>query len=65
MANPVASETAQSALVKSSLALDRIERHEETCGRRWGHVLRLIWLMLVKLSALLSFLLADKLGWAG
>ena len=57
------SETAQAALLKATLALDRIERHEEECGRRWGLVVRLLLLALAKLGALLVFLIADKLGW--
>jgi hypothetical protein len=57
------SQTANSALLKSSLALDRIERHEAECGRRWGIVMKLLFLVLTKLIGLLSFLIADKLGW--
>ncbi len=57
------SETAQAALLKATLALDRIERHEEECGRRWGLVVRLLLLALAKLGALLVFLIVDKLGW--
>ncbi|WP_417459221.1 hypothetical protein [Kordiimonas sp.] len=60
---PDGSETAQAALLKATLALDRIERHEEECGRRWGLVVRLLLLALTKLGALLVFLIADKLGW--
>ena len=57
------SDTANAALVKATLALDRIERHEEECGRRWGLAIRLLLLALMKLGALLLFLIADKLGW--
>lgn len=57
------SETAQAALLKATLALDRIERHEEECGRRWGLVVRLLLLALAKLGGLLVFLIADKMGW--
>ena len=57
------SQTANDALLKSTLALDRIERHEAECGRRWGIVMKLLFLVLTKLSGLLSFLIADKLGW--
>ncbi|WP_262689775.1 hypothetical protein [Kordiimonas aestuarii] len=57
------SDTANAALVKATLALDRIERHEEECGRRWGLAIRLLLLALMKLGALLLFLITDKLGW--
>lgn len=57
------SQTANKALLKSTLALDRIERHEAECGRRWGIVMKLLFLVLTKLFGLLSFLIADKLGW--
>jgi len=55
--------TANTALLKATLALDRIERHEMECSRRWGIVIRLIFLVLMKLGGLLMFLIADKLGW--
>ena len=57
------SDTANAALVKATLALDRIERHEEECGRRWGLAIRLLLIALMKLGALLLFLITDKLGW--
>ncbi len=60
---PDGSETANAALLKATLALDRIERHEEECRRRWGLVVKLMLLVLAKLGALLIFLIADKLGW--
>lgn len=57
------SETANMALLRATLALDRMERHEAECGRRWGIVMRLMFLVLTKLGGLLMFLTADKLGW--
>lgn len=57
------SETANAALMRATLALDRMERHEAECGRRWGIVMKLMFLVLTKLGGLLSFLVADKLGW--
>ncbi|WP_286828734.1 MULTISPECIES: hypothetical protein [Kordiimonas] len=57
------SETANAALLKATLALDRIERHEAECGRRWGLVVKLLLLALTQLGGLLVFLVTDKLGW--
>lgn len=57
------SEMANAALLKATLALDRIERHEAECGRRWGLVVKLLLVALVHLSGMLGFLIADKLGW--
>jgi len=57
------SQTANSALLRSTLALDRIDRHEAECGRRWGIVMKLLFLVLTQLFGMLSFLIADKLGW--
>lgn len=57
------SQTANAALLKATLALDRMERHEAECGRRWGIVMRLMFLVLTKLGGLLMFLIADKLEW--
>ncbi|MEX0300284.1 MAG: hypothetical protein AB3N28_14515 [Kordiimonas sp.] len=57
------SETANAALLKATLALDRMERHEAECGRRWGIVMKLMFLVLTKLGGLLMFLIADKLEW--
>jgi len=57
------SQTANSALLRATLALDRMERHEAECGRRWGIVLKLLFLVLTQLFGLLGFLTADKLGW--
>ena len=57
------SQTANAAHLKAALALDRIDRHEAECGRRWGIVMKLLFLVLTQLFGLLSFLVADKLGW--
>ena len=57
------SQTANAALLKATLALDRMERHEAECGRRWGIVMKLMFLILTQLLALITFLLGDKLGW--
>ena len=57
------SQTANAAMLKSTLALDRIDRHEAECGRRWGIVVKLLFLVLTQLGGLLAFLVADKLGW--
>jgi hypothetical protein len=57
------SETANAALLKATLALDRIERHEEECGRRWGLVVKLLLIALAQLGGLLLFLVGEKLGW--
>lgn len=57
------SQTANAAMLKSTLALDRIDRHEAECGRRWGIVMKLLFLVLTQLLGLFSFLIADKLGW--
>lgn len=57
------SETANAALLKATLALDRIERHEEECGRRWGLVVKLLLIALAQLGGLLLFLVSEKLGW--
>lgn len=57
------STTANEALLKATLACDRIERHEIECGKRWGIVIKLMLLVLAQLGGLLLFLLSDKLGW--
>ncbi|MBL4838514.1 MAG: hypothetical protein JKY34_13145, partial [Kordiimonadaceae bacterium] len=57
------SATANAALMKATLALDRMARHEAECGRRWGIVMKLMFVVLTKLGGLLFFLIADKLGW--
>ena len=57
------SQTANAALLRSTLALDRMERHEAECGRRWGIVMKLLFLVLTQLLGVFSFLIADKLGW--
>ncbi|TNE60815.1 MAG: hypothetical protein EP335_17400 [Alphaproteobacteria bacterium] len=57
------SRTANAALLKATLALDRIERHEEECGRRWALAIKLLLAALAQLCGLLVFLVADKLGW--
>jgi len=57
------SQTANAALLKATLALDRMERHEAECGRRWGIVVKLLFLVLTQLLGVSSFLIADKLGW--
>lgn len=57
------SQTANAALLKATLALDRMERHEAECGRRWGIVMKLMYLVLTQLLGVSSFLIADKLGW--
>ncbi len=57
------SNTANAALLRATLAFDRIERHEFECTRRWSIVIKLILLMLAQLGGLLLFLLSDKLGW--
>ncbi|MFC3051664.1 hypothetical protein [Kordiimonas pumila] len=57
------STTANAALMRATLALDRIERHEEECKRRWGLVVKLMLVALTKLGGLTMFLVADKLGW--
>jgi len=61
--NGEGSQTANAALLRSTLALDRIDRHEAECGRRWASVMKLLFLVLTKLVGLLGFLVADKLGW--
>lgn len=58
-----ASDTAQEALVLAHKALTRIEMHEAECGKRWSAVQRLMQVAILKLGALLAFLIADKLGW--
>jgi len=57
------SETANAALLKATLALDRIERHEAECGRRWALVVKLLLIALAQIGGLLVFLITDKLGW--
>ncbi|MCJ9428702.1 hypothetical protein [Kordiimonas marina] len=57
------SHTANAALLKATLALDRIERHEEECGRRWGLVIKLMLVAVAQLGGLLIFLVTDKLEW--
>ncbi|PCI59464.1 MAG: hypothetical protein COB37_11500 [Kordiimonadales bacterium] len=57
------SQTANAALLKATLALDRMERHEAECSRRWGTVMKLLFVVVTKLFGLLSFLVVDKLGW--
>ncbi|GHF18286.1 hypothetical protein GCM10017044_11000 [Kordiimonas sediminis] len=57
-----ASDAANAALLKATLALDRIARHEETCGRRWAMVMKLMWVLVMKMAVLLGVLLADKVG---
>lgn len=53
----------QQALIKATLALDRLARHEQACDARWHLVIRLLWAVMTKLGALLLFLLADKMEW--
>jgi hypothetical protein len=57
------STTANNALLKATLAFDRIERHEDECSQRWSVAIKLLLLVLGELGALLLFLLSDKLGW--
>lgn len=57
------SSTANTALLKATVAFDRIERHEIECSKRWGLVIKLLLLMLGQGALLLYFLLGDKLGW--
>ena len=57
------SNTANAALLKATLAFDRIERHEVECSKRWSIVIKLMLLVLAQLGGLLLFLLSDKLGW--
>jgi len=61
--NGEGSQTANAALLKATLALDRMERHEAECGRRWGIVMKLMFIVLTQLVGVSSFLIADKLGW--
>lgn len=53
----------QQALIKATLAIDRLTRHEHGCDMRWQLVARLLFAVLTQLGLLLTFLLADKLGW--
>lgn len=55
--------TANSALLKATLAFDRIERHEQECSKRWSIVIKMMLLVLTQLGGLLFFLISDKLGW--
>lgn len=57
------STTANAALLKATLALDRIERHEIECGKRWATAIKLMLAVLAQLGGLLLFLVSDKLGW--
>ena len=57
------SSTANAALLKATLAFDRIERHEEQCSKRWGTVIKLMLLVLTQVGGLLFFLISDKLEW--
>lgn len=57
------SNTANEALLRATLAFDRIDRHEIECSKRWGLVIKLMLLVLAQLGGLLLFLLSDKLGW--
>ncbi|WP_262694491.1 hypothetical protein [Kordiimonas aquimaris] len=57
------SNTANAALLKATLAFDRIERHEAQCSKRWGIVIKLMLLVLTQVGGLLFFLISDKLGW--
>ncbi len=57
------SNTANAALLRATLAFDRIERHEIECSKRWAIVIKLMLLVLAQLGGLLLFLLSDKLGW--
>lgn len=60
---PEGSTTANTALLKATLAFDRIERHEAECSKRWGIAIKLLLLVLTQLGGLLLFLISDKLGW--
>ncbi len=53
----------QQALIKATLAIDRLARHEQSCDARWQLVSRLLWVVMTKLMVLLALLLTDKLGW--
>ncbi len=57
------STTANTALLKATLAFDRIERHEMECSKRWSIVIKLMLLVLAQVGTLLVFLLSEKLGW--
>lgn len=57
------SSTAYAALLKATLAFDRIERHEAQCSKRWGIVIKLMLLVLTQMGGLLFFLISDKLEW--
>lgn len=57
------SAIANAALLKATLAFDRIERHEQDCSKRWSIVVKMMLLVLAQLGGLLFFLVSDKLGW--
>ncbi len=57
------SSTANAALLRATLAFDRIERHEIECSKRWSIVIKLMLLVLAQIGGLLLFLISDKLGW--
>jgi len=54
------SSVAQAALLKATVALDRIEQHEKLCGDRWGLVVRLLLMVLTTMVSMLGFLLYDR-----
>lgn len=56
-------ENSRQALINSTLALDRIARHEEECGKRWAMVVKLLSLGVAQLWGLLVFLLAERMEW--
>ncbi len=60
MLNLEGSTVAQAALLKATVALDRIEQHEKLCGDRWALVVRLLLMLLATMVSVLGFLLYDR-----
>ena len=54
------SSVAQAALLKATLAFDRIEQHEKQCANRWGLVVKLLFFGLAQMTVVLGVLVYDK-----
>jgi len=55
------SNIAHAALLKATIALDRIEQHERVCGQRWGLVVKLLFMSLGTMLSILGVLLFEKI----
>ena len=61
--NTEGSQVAYAALLKATLALNRMEDYEKNYASNSGAVMKLLFSNLVLVCFLICFLVADKMGW--